>query len=133
MHEYLASIDFGAGFEAISLWPEPGERFAGFELLEQIGSGAFARVFLAKQTGVGDREVVVKVTALAEREARLLGRLMHDNIVKVHTADYDPETGLSAICMEYRGRATLSHVLARAHHDQTAPIPAELPHTNGLF
>jgi hypothetical protein len=36
-------------------WPEPGQTFLGFILLEELGRGAFARVFLATEPALGDR------------------------------------------------------------------------------
>src|SRR6185369_8619704 len=85
-------------------WPEPGEQFLGFELLEDLGSGSFARVYLARQPELGDRLVALKVAQHGAREAQTLGRLRHPNIVPVHSIDTDPTTGLTAVCMAYLGR-----------------------------
>lgn len=114
VHELLGSLDLSQGLASTTIWPVAGESFAGFRLIEEIGRGAFARVFLATDPDLGDREVVLKVTAIAEREARLLGQLKHPNIVTVHSVRYDAESGLSAICMAYHGRATLCDLLDRA-------------------
>src|SRR5688500_13131042 len=35
-----------------SRWPEPGGVFLGFQLLQELGRGAFARVFLARERAV---------------------------------------------------------------------------------
>src|SRR5581483_1901100 len=43
-------------------WPEPGDEFHGFRLLQELGRGAFARVFLARERAVGGRLVAVKVS-----------------------------------------------------------------------
>ncbi|MBX3412224.1 MAG: protein kinase [Pirellulales bacterium] len=110
IHELLGSFDL-VGLSDTSIWPVAGEVFAGFQLVEEIGHGAFARVFLATDPTLGNREVVLKVTAIAEREARLLGQLKHPNIVTVHSVKYDAESGLSAICMAFHGRATLCDLL----------------------
>src|SRR5262245_23467759 len=45
-----------------SRWPEPGGAFLGFQLLQELGRGAFARVFLAREPAVGGRLVAVKVS-----------------------------------------------------------------------
>jgi eukaryotic-like serine/threonine-protein kinase len=93
-------------------WPEPGQDFLGFRLLQELGRGSFARVFLATETCLGERPVVLKMSReLAAAEADALGRLSHPNIVPVHSIQRDPATGLSVICMPYLGSATLEDVL----------------------
>jgi serine/threonine protein kinase/tetratricopeptide (TPR) repeat protein len=89
-------------------WPEVGRTFLGFRLLEEIGRGAFSRVYLARQGDLADRPVVLKVTADAVREAAALARLQHTNIVPVHSVH---RTGpLHAVCMPYLGTVTLADV-----------------------
>lgn len=114
IHELLGSLNLSSNLEATTCWPVPGDEFVGYTLVEQLGQGAFARVFLATDPALGGREVVLKITAIAEREARLLGQLKHANIVTVHNVEYDAESGLSAIVMAYHGRATLCDLLDRA-------------------
>src|SRR5947208_363226 len=43
-------------------WPAAGEEFFGFHLESELGRGAFARVFLAREPAVGNRQVVLKVS-----------------------------------------------------------------------
>lgn len=126
IHEFLGSLNLAGGFEGTTVWPVAGDDFAGFTLVEEIGRGAFARVFLATDPELGDREVVLKVAAIAEREARLLGKLKHKNIVTVHSIKYDHESGLSAICMAYHGRATLCDLLDRAVAEAHYPVSRDL-------
>lgn len=97
-----------------TIWPEAGSSFLNFQLITEIGRGAFSRVFLAEETGLGDRRVVVKVCVGGSHEAQILGRLEHDGIVPVLSTDMDVSTGLSAICMPYVGRTTLIDVLDMA-------------------
>ena len=40
-----------------------------------------------------------------------LGKLIHPNVVPVHSVHNDPETGMSAVCMPYLGSSTLADVL----------------------
>jgi serine/threonine protein kinase len=88
-------------------------RFAGrirvieFHLLEEVGRGNRSRVFLCRQAGVGDRQVIVKFTHGSPVEADVLGRLRHPNIVPVHFA-VEQSGGLSYICMPFLGRSTLA-------------------------
>ncbi|HZZ81837.1 MAG TPA: protein kinase [Gemmataceae bacterium] len=94
-------------------FPETGEMFRDFELVQQLGRGAFARVFLAREGKMGDRPVAVKVSWNAGPEAKRLGTLEHPNIVKAHTIDIDQATGLSAIVMPYQGNTTLADVIGK--------------------
>lgn len=87
-------------------WPKTGERVGSFHLLEQIGHGARSRVYLCRQTGVGDRHVVVKFTNGCPFEADVLGRLRHPNIVPIYSAT-EERNGISSLCMPFLGRSTL--------------------------
>lgn len=98
-------------------WPAPGESYLGFEIQEEIGRGAFSRVFRATEIDVGGRNVVLKVSRMATGEAAMLGRLQHPHIMPVLSVRRDPPTHLNAICMPYLGRATLSDVLDSAFVD----------------
>src|SRR5262249_42994402 len=51
--------------------PAPGQRLDDFELLGVLGTGAFARVYLARQSSLG-RLVALKVSAHCGDEARTL-------------------------------------------------------------
>ncbi|MEO1498001.1 MAG: serine/threonine-protein kinase [Planctomycetota bacterium] len=88
-------------------WPAEGDDFDGFTLLEEIGRGSVARVFLCRQKAVGDRTVVLKVSRLITAEAAALGRLSHAHVVEVYGAGQDVESGLGWICMPYHGHRTL--------------------------
>jgi serine/threonine protein kinase len=107
-------------------WPSCGDDFLGFVLLEELGRGAFARVFLATQPELGGRRVAVKVSARGAREAEIMGKLDHPNIVLVHLVREDPDTGLTAVCMSYCGAATLCDVLDRAYATDEPPRQARL-------
>lgn len=77
-------------------------RWGPFELIEEIGAGHFGRVFRAREPRL-DREVALKlldrppedVQSTFIREAQLLARVRHPNVVIVHGADViDGEAGL---------------------------------------
>lgn len=93
------------------VWPETGDTVLGCELLKEIGRGAFSRVFLASQTALGGRHVVVKFCPSGAHEAHLLGKLEHEHIVQVHAVESDAERRLNAIVMPFFGRATLRDVV----------------------
>src|SRR5438270_12270333 len=82
-------------------WPASGQEFFGFRLEEELGRGAFARVFMAREPAVGNRQVVVKVSLHADDEADTLGKLRHPNVVTVHSARYDEHSGFSVVCMPF--------------------------------
>ncbi|MGE3809138.1 MAG: serine/threonine-protein kinase, partial [Gemmataceae bacterium] len=91
--------------------PGRGDTFLSFQIKDELGRGAFGRVFLAEDTTLGNRQVAVKVSRHGKAEAGLLGKLAHPNIVPVHSVQHDVTSGLSAICMPYLGRTTLLDVL----------------------
>ena len=61
---------------------EIGQRVDDFDLLTGLGSGAFARVFLARQRTL-QRLVAVKISADRGTEPQTLAQLDHDYIVRV--------------------------------------------------
>ncbi len=93
-------------------FPESGQTTAGFRLLEELGRGSFARVFLAEERQLADRPVALKVSRAGSREPQTLARLQHTHIVPVHSSRTDPATGLHLLCMPYFGRVTLERLLA---------------------
>ena len=93
-------------------FPESGQTTAGFRLIEELGRGSFARVFLAEERQLADRPVALKVSRTGSREPQTLARLQHTHIVPVHSHRIDQATGLHLLCMPYFGRVTLERLLA---------------------
>jgi serine/threonine protein kinase/tetratricopeptide (TPR) repeat protein len=92
-----------------------GDKLFGFELVEELGQGAFARVFLAKQESLAQRSVAIKVTLRPTLEPERLARLQHTHIVpvySVHTAG-----SVQVICMPYLGRRTISDLIRAFRKD----------------
>ena len=102
-------------------WPTIGTDFLGFHLLQELGRGAFAHVYLARQPALGNRLVVVKVAQYGAAEAEMLGRLAHRNIVPVYSVSEDRATHVTAVCMPYLGSATLLDVLDVGFADNRPP------------
>jgi len=98
-------------------WPEVGFSFMSFDILHELGKGAFARVYLAAEPALGGRLVAVKVVMFGSDEAEILGKLVHPNVVPVHSVRDDPESGMTAVCMPYLGSATLSDVIEQVFQD----------------
>lgn len=113
VHQLLGPESYSPVVTGTAGWPEPGDNVLGFRLSEEIGRGAFGRVFLAHELALGNRPVALKVTYDGHAEAEILGRLQHANIVPVHSASLDEATLCEVICMPFLGRATLADVLDR--------------------
>lgn len=97
-------------------WPEPGAVLGGFDIEEQLGTGATARVYLCREREIGDRRVVLKVSRDTTFEASILGRLQHPHITPVYSAGFFPECELHYLCMPYLGRRTLADLVLLAFH-----------------
>ena len=100
-------------------FPHCGEGIGGFRLVSELGRGAFGRVYLAEESGLGNRPVALKVTRPEGDEPRLLARLQHTHIVPIHSVVDDPESGLRLMCMPYFGGANLAQVLEATGHRMT--------------
>jgi serine/threonine-protein kinase len=91
-------------------------RLDRYELVEQVGSGGMAAVYLGRDTAL-DREVAVKVLhphlasraesrARFSRVARAVARISHTNIVEIY--DYSGEAAVeSFLVTEFVGGRTL--------------------------
>src|SRR5262245_2203300 len=95
-------------------WPTPGGKVGDFNLLRQLGKGAFGRVFLALEEPT-TRHVVVKVSRQKCDEAKVLGRLGHRNVVAVLSAPHDMLSGLYLVVMPYLGASTFEDLLELAY------------------
>ncbi|MDB5308528.1 MAG: pknB 11 [Gemmataceae bacterium] len=120
--------------DLVERFPRPGDRFLHFDLVEELGRGAFARVYLAKQQVLAHRLVVLKLTTTRTDEAQRLARLRHTNVVPVYSVH---DTGqFQAVCMPYLGRLTLAHLIdalpppgrerPRSGHALLTPLLADL-------
>ena len=99
-------------------WPGIGDRFLDFELIELLGRGELGEVYLARQPGLADRLVVLKITTEHWCESDRLARLRHQNVMPIHSVHQEGE--LQAACMPYFGRHTLLSVLKTIDDRTTA-------------
>ncbi|MEX2188659.1 MAG: protein kinase [Pirellulales bacterium] len=97
--------------------PSVGDRFLDFDLVDELGRGTFGRVYLARQSGLADRLVALKVTRAASDESDNLARLQHTNIVPIHSVHRVGRW--QAVCMPYFGRTTLAEALRKLARGQT--------------
>ena len=93
------------------LWPNAGDEIGGFDVLEQLGRGASARVYLCLERDLGNRQVVLKVSPHTSFEASILGRLEHPNITPLYSAGFFVERELNYLCMPFAGRSTLADLV----------------------
>ncbi len=100
--------------------PEPGDEVGPYRLVRELGRGGFARVYLARQTDLSDRLVVVKISRKAGVEPQLLARARHPHIVEVLRHAEVEDGTMHLICMPFLGGSTLLDVLkvARARGGQ---------------
>lgn len=112
--------------------PEETVAVPGCEIVAALGRGGMGAVYLGRQLSL-DREVAVKVLAneLAddplflerlEREARVMARLRHPNIVAVH--DFQRTADGAAIVMEFVEGGSLREKLRE--HPQGLPVEQAL-------
>ncbi len=129
VHKFVANQDQPLSDDDLILWPLPGDQFANYEVLDVLGRGGLARVYLAHDPIV-DRTVVIKCAADDVGEARTMGGLTHPNVIPVFHASQDIETGLSFVTMPYHGSATLLDLLdvltALARPTSEQPDPATI-------
>jgi hypothetical protein len=103
-----------SGAASITPLLPPGSRLGPYEILRLLGSGAFADVYLARNTLL-EKEFALKVLRAPESEAgdlqgaRIMCRLQHPNIVSVQFADRIE--GRLVIAMDYVEGKTLRGIL----------------------
>ncbi|MGO9465089.1 MAG: protein kinase domain-containing protein [Isosphaeraceae bacterium] len=105
--------------------PEVGDSIGPYSLRRELGRGTFARVYLANQTDLEDRLVVLKVSTRSTREPWLLARLRHPHIVEILSHATVDDGALQLICMPFWGGATLAALLTARQARQTRPISGQ--------
>ncbi|WP_072686832.1 serine/threonine-protein kinase [Rhodococcus marinonascens] len=91
---------------------EVGQQVDDFDLLMGLGSGAFGRVFLARQRSM-QRLVAVKISRDHGNEPQTLARLDHNYIVRVFDQRLLEDRKLRLLYMQYLPGGTLLRVLRR--------------------
>ena len=105
----------------------PGENIGPYRLMEQLGQGGMATVFKAYHSAL-DRYVAIKVLHVAfqddpnflarfQREARVVARLDHQNIVPIY--DYSEYESRPYLVMKYVDGETLKARLSRGKLSQS--------------
>ena len=98
----------------------PGMTVDDFDLLTQLGQGAFATVFLARQNSM-QRLVALKISADEGLEPQTLAQLDHPNIVRVYDQRVLPEKKIRLMYMQFVAGGSLAEILAHVHQVDTTP------------
>lgn len=94
-------------------FPAVGESLGEFQLLAELGRGSLGRVYLATQSSLSDRAVVLKLMPSTGQEHLALARVQHTHIVPLLSVVDCPERHLKAMCMPYFGGQTLAWILGK--------------------
>nr|WP_082682958.1 serine/threonine-protein kinase [Mycobacterium sp. GA-1285] len=97
-----------------------GQQLDDFDLLLELGTGAFAKVFLARQRSM-QRLVAVKISANEGHEPQTLAQLDHDYIVRVFDQRILREQNWRLLYMQYLPGGTLLDVVEAIHRAQRPP------------
>src|SRR5258708_5285746 len=89
------------GRGAAPSFPQVGEVLGEFRLLAELDRGARGRVFLASQSSLADRPLVLKITPRDGQEQLALARLQHTHIVPLYFVQEFPSPNLRVSCMTY--------------------------------
>ncbi len=90
--------------------PKASQRLGDFFLIEELGAGSFATVFLAVQLSLG-RQVALKISRTSDSEAQTLATLEHEYVVPVYSEFIDQERHLRLLCMKFVPGTTLERVI----------------------
>ncbi len=97
------------------VFPETGDEVLHYELLDELGEGGSARVFVARDTSLGGRLCALKLSMDRGAEAALQASLDHPHIISVHCVEHDDHWNLRALCMPYLPGMVLAQVIERLH------------------
>ena len=134
-HALIAEIELRALRSVRALDDEPAaeEQFGRYTLLQRLGAGGMAEVFLAEQSGIAgfEKRVVLKrilphlnqdqsFVKMFLQEARFAARVHHSNVVQIY--DVGQVEDKHFIAMEYVEGWDLSQIVAFAFRAQR-PFP----------
>jgi len=114
-----SSFDLSGPFAQITEI-EVGQRLDDFDLLVELGSGAFARVFQARQRSM-QRLVAVKISENYGEEPQTLAQLDHDYIVRVFDQRILRDQDWRLLYMQYVPGGTLLDLGRAIYADDRRP------------
>ncbi len=92
---------------------DPGDLLGEYRIHSLLGQGRRGSVFLATQSTLADRPVVLKLTRrlTGGHEHLALARVPHPHVVPLYSVHDFPDRDLRALCMPYLGGTTLDRLL----------------------
>jgi serine/threonine protein kinase/tetratricopeptide (TPR) repeat protein len=105
--------------QALTSLPGVGTNFLNFHLIAELGRGSFGCVYLARQSGLANRLVALKLTVDLQGEEQKLAQLQHTNVVPIYSAHKTKR--LHAVCMPYFGPTTLADVVRQSRAQNAMP------------
>lgn len=92
----------------------PGDRVLHFEIVELLGEGSMAKVYLARDTEL-ERQVALKVTLNQSKEAKTLAHFNFDGIIQVYSEHQVEREGvpLRLICLQLVSGPTLATLVQK--------------------
>jgi hypothetical protein len=110
---------------AAPAFPAVGGTFDQFLIILELGRGGAARVYLAEDLSLANRQVVLKVSLDRGTEHEMLASLRHDHIVPVLSVSFEENTLLRGLCLEYRPGLALDEVIRRLALPSSRPAAAD--------
>ena len=104
---------------------KPGDQLDDFQLITPLGSGAFARVFLARQVSM-ERMVALKISKQEGSEPQTLAQLDHPHIVRVYDQRQSVDPPARLLYMEVVSGGTLQDVIAGARNTYDGKASGQL-------
>ena len=105
--------------QALTSRPGGGTNFLNFHMIAELGRGSFGCVYLARQSGLANRLVALKLTVDLQGEEQKLAQLQHTNVVPIYSAHKTKR--LHAVCMPYFGPTTLADVVRQSRAQNAMP------------
>jgi serine/threonine protein kinase len=105
-------------------FPPAGTQLLDFFLIRELGRGALSQVYLARQGGLANRHVVLKVSTCSFGEADRLAQLQHAHIVPIYSVHRAGD--FAAVCMPYFGATTLADVVRELQQRPHVPISGQV-------
>jgi eukaryotic-like serine/threonine-protein kinase len=106
----VLDCDHLLGMDLSPRYPIVGDTLGECRLLAELGRGARGRVYLAEQSFLAGRLLVVKLTPRGGQEYLNLARLQHTHIVPLYDVRDFPDRNLRQLCMPCLGGATLDRL-----------------------
>ncbi|MFO0978454.1 MAG: protein kinase [Planctomycetaceae bacterium] len=105
-------------------FPDVPSEYLGFTLLTELGRGSFSRVYLARQSDLASRFVVLKVSRSRFSDADQLAQLQHGHIVPIYSVHRSGK--MTVVCMPYFGAATLADLWKSLHGMKSCPASGQI-------